>query len=47
MDRREESQHLEKQNEMIVSLTEDKTWLLETIVDLKREVIVSIHNLKK
>ena len=34
----EESQVLDKQSALILVLTEDKTRLLETIVDLKREV---------
>lgn len=34
----EESQVLDKQSALILSLTEDKTRLLETIIDLKREI---------
>ena len=34
----EESQVLDKQSALILALTEDKTRLLQTIVDLKHEV---------
>ena len=34
----EETQVLDKQNDMIISLTNEKTTLLETIVELKHEV---------